>query len=57
MILIAARIVYYRYWKDFKIPTKDELIEKIMDVAEMDKLSNIGSTVKVNTDCAMEVIL
>ena len=38
-ILTAIRILFAKHWKDPENPSQDELIAKILDTAEMDKLS------------------
>ena len=38
-ILTAARIIYAQYWKNEGTPTDQEIIKKILDCAEMDRLT------------------
>uniref|UniRef100_A0A2D4M4I4 Uncharacterized protein n=1 Tax=Micrurus spixii TaxID=129469 RepID=A0A2D4M4I4_9SAUR len=38
-VLTAARIVFAKNWKNEKIPMQEEVIKKIMDCAEMSKLT------------------
>ena len=38
-IIIAARILYAWKWKKIEIPNHEELVEKIMEVVEMDILT------------------
>ncbi|XP_015265143.1 PREDICTED: uncharacterized protein LOC107109080 [Gekko japonicus] len=41
MVLTAARIVFARKWKDENIPTKEDIIFKVLDLAEMERLTYI----------------
>ena len=38
-ILTAARIIFTQYWKNEETPTDQEIIKKILDCAEMDRLT------------------
>ena len=51
--LTAARILFAKHWKDPENPSQEELIAKILDTAEIDKLSEwLDSTRKMNhEDC------
>ena len=38
-IVTTARIVFAQHWKNEEIPTEEEIIKKILDCAEMDRLT------------------
>ena len=38
-IFIATRIIFAQYWKNEETPPDEEIIKKILDCAEMDRLT------------------
>ena len=38
-ILIAARLLWAQKWKNEDVPTREELLKKLLDITELDTLS------------------